>query len=84
MACFDTNPDPPTIPVGGTVRFDASCTQPYRTGIATYAWNFNDGRGNRDGRVVSRVYNTEGVFPADLTVTSLDGATDRVSRGCWP
>ncbi len=80
MACFATSPDPPTIPVGGTVRFDASCTQPDRTGIATYAWNFNDGRGNRDGRVISRVYNNEGVFPADLTVTSLDGATDRISR----
>ena len=80
MACFDTNRDPPTIPVGGTVRFDASCTQPDRAGIATYAWNFNDGRGNREGRVVSRLYNNEGVFPADLTVASLDGGTDRISR----
>jgi uncharacterized repeat protein (TIGR01451 family) len=80
VACFDTSPDPPTIPVGGSVRFDASCTQPDRDAIATYFWRFNDGRGDREGRVINRVYNDEGVFPAELTVTTLDGTTDRISH----
>ena len=80
IACFDTNPDPPTIPVGGTVQFNASCTQPDRTEIATYAWSFSDGRGDREGRVVTRLFSSEGIFTADLTVTTLDGATDRIWR----
>ena len=76
MACFSTSPNPPRIPVGGSIRFDASCTEPARELIATYMWEFNDGRSGREGRVVNRTYNTPGVFGAVVTVTTLDGATD--------
>ena len=76
MACFETSPSPPRIGVGGSVRFDASCTEPPHEAIRSYVWDFNDGRGGRDGRVVNRVYPAAGVFGAVLTVTTLDGATD--------
>lgn len=76
MACFETSPNPPRIPVGGSIRFDASCTEPPREEIRTYVWNFNDGRGERDGRVVNRVYNQPGTYGAVLTVTSLSGEQD--------
>ena len=74
MACFETSPSPPRIGVGGSIRFDASCTEPRREEIQSYAWVFNDGRGGREGRVVNRVYNTAGVYGAVLTVTTLAGA----------
>ena len=76
MACFETSPSPPQIAVGGSVRFNASCTQPPREEIRSYVWDFHDGRGGREGRVVNRVYNTAGVYGAVLTVTTLAGATD--------
>ena len=76
MACFETSPSPPRIGVGGSVRFDASCTQPPREEIRSYVWDFNDGRGGREGRVVTRVYNNPGTFGAVLTVTTLAGEQD--------
>lgn len=78
-ACFETSPSPPTIPVGGAVRFDASCSLPERELIASYLWRFNDGRSNRDGRVVNRTYPTAGVFRADLTITDINGVSDTTS-----
>ncbi len=79
VACFDTSPDPPTIRVGETIRFDASCSQP-RDQIATYVWNFNDGRDGRDGRVVTRQYASPGAFPAVLVVTDGNGTQARVEK----
>jgi PKD domain len=79
-ACFDTEPNPPVVFVGGTVRFDASCTKPSRDEIASYLWDFNDGRDSKDGRVVNRVYNDPGVFPAELIVTDLHGNQGRISK----
>ncbi len=79
VACFDTSPNPPTIPVGETVRFDASCSQP-RDEIATYVWDFNDGRDGRDGRVVTRQYTRAGVFGAELVVTDVRGLQARVEK----
>ncbi len=79
-ACFRTFRMPPTISVGQSVRFDASCTMPDRDQIASYAWRFNDGRSDREGRVVNRVYNQPGTFPAKLTVTDLQGNQDTTSR----
>jgi PKD domain len=79
-ACFDTDPSPPVIPVGGAIRFDASCSKPAREEISSYIWDFNDGRDSKDGRVVNRVYNDPGVFPAELIVTDLHGNMDRVSK----
>ena len=76
MACFETSPSPPRIGVGGSVRFDASCTEPPLEEIRSYAWDFNDGRGEREGRVVNRVYNNPGSFGAVLTVTTLAGEKD--------
>jgi hypothetical protein len=79
VACFDTVPRPPTIPVGETVRFDASCSQP-RDEIASYVWDFNDGRDGRDGRVVTRQYTSPGVFPAELVVTDVRGVQARLEK----
>ena len=77
MACFETSPSPPQIGVGGSVRFDASCTEPPREEIQSYVWDFHDGRSGREGRVVNRVYNNPGIFGAVLTVTTLAGEQDR-------
>jgi len=79
VACFDTAPNPPMIPVGETVRFDASCSEP-RDQIASYDWDFNDGRDGREGRVVTRQYTSPGVFPAELTVTTQAGNQQRTSK----
>ncbi len=79
VACFDTSPHPPTIPVGETVRFDASCSQP-RDQIVTYVWDFNDGRDGREGRVVTRQYQSAGVFPAELTVADAGGRRATISK----
>jgi hypothetical protein len=79
-ACFETEPNPPTIPVGATVRFDASCTTPERELIALYSWTFGDGRDGREGRVINRVYPEPGIFTAELTVTDLSGNQDRTSK----
>ncbi len=79
VACFDTAPNPPTIPVGETVRFDASCSQP-RDEIASFVWDFNDGRDGREGRVVTRQYQSAGVFPAELVVTDIRGVQARVEK----
>jgi hypothetical protein len=79
VACFDTTPNPPTIPVGETVRFDASCSTP-RDQIATYVWDFNDGRDGREGRVITRQYKSPGVFPAELTVTDVRGVSARIEK----
>jgi uncharacterized repeat protein (TIGR01451 family) len=61
------------------VRFDASCSQP-RDGIASYVWDFNDGREGREGRVITRQYTSPGVFPAELVVTDQVGNQDRTSK----
>jgi hypothetical protein len=79
VACFDTSPNPPTIPVGETVRFDATCSQP-RDQIASYVWDFNDGRDGREGRVVTRQFPSPGVFPAVLVVTDIRGVQARVEK----
>ena len=71
-ACFETDPSPPVIYIGESIRFDASCTTPAREQIQAYTWNFNDERGGREGRVINRTYQKAGVFPAELTVTTID------------
>jgi uncharacterized repeat protein (TIGR01451 family) len=78
VACFDTSPNPPKISVGETVRFDASCSRP-RDEIASYTWDFNDGRDGREGRVINRQYTSPGVFPAELIVTNQAGNQARTS-----
>ncbi len=78
-ACFETSPNPPTIPVGEAVRFDASCSRP-RDEIASFLWDFNDGREGREGRVVTRQFNAIGVFPAELVVTDTRGVQSRVEK----
>ena len=78
-ACFETSPTPARILEGQSVRFDASCTGPNRESIATYAWDFGDDRGGRDGRVVNRQYGRPGTYTAELTVTAATGQTDSVA-----
>jgi hypothetical protein len=80
VACFDTIPNPPTIPVRETVRFDATCSRPARDQIASYEWVFNDGREGKEGRVVTRQYTSPGVFPAELFVTDIRGVRARVEK----
>ena len=53
-----------------------TCTTPAREQIASYVWDLSDGRTDRISRVVNRRYGAPGTFPATLTVTTLDGATD--------
>ena len=50
---------------------------PERASIASYEWDLSDGRDDRVNRVVNKIYNSPGTFPATLTITTLDGATDQ-------
>jgi hypothetical protein len=77
-ACFETEPMPPILPVGGSVLFDAACSRAGRDPIASYLWSFNDGGARAEGPVVSRVYNQVGIFPAELAVTDVAGNESRV------
>ena len=79
-ACFETDPSPPVIYIGESIRFDASCTTPGREQIQSYTWNFNDERGGREGRVINRTYQKAGVFPAELTVTTTGNKNDKTVK----
>jgi hypothetical protein len=78
QACFQTEPNPAVILEGERIRFDATCTKADRNGagtdtIASYEWDLGDGR-KKQGRVITPVYQTPGVYMVTLTVTD-SGAT---------
>lgn len=79
-ACFETEPSPPILPVGGSARFDAACSRAGGEPIVAYLWSFNDGGEDAEGPVVTRVYNRAGVFPAELTVRDRAGNESRARR----
>ena len=86
VACFDTDPNPPVVDINDAVRFNASCStanEPLRAQmddkIETYHWRFNDGKADKEGRVVNHLYVRAGTFPAELTVTDSAGNDDRRS-----
>jgi len=64
-ACFDTSPNPPIIYAGDSIRLDASCSEP--RGSLNYYWDLGDGR-ERDGRVVTPLYQAPGIYTVTLTV----------------
>jgi hypothetical protein len=71
------------IDVNNAVGFNASCSTAdeklhaqQTDKIETYHWEFNDGRRDGKGRVVSHLYVTAGTFPAELTVTDSQGNED--------
>ena len=84
VACFETDPNPPVVDINDAVKFNASCSTadvPLRAQmddkIETYHWRFNDGKADKDGRVVNHLYVRAGTFPAELTVTDSAGNQDR-------
>jgi len=79
-ACFETTPSPAVIPVGSSVRMDASCSEPSAAGLLNYLWDLGDGR-ERDTRVITPVYNSPGVFTATLIVRPTSGTgEDRTQK----
>ena len=80
LACFETTPSPAVIPVGSSVRMDASCSEPSAAGLLNYLWDLGDGR-ERDTRVITPVYNSPGVFTATLIVRPTSGTgEDRTQK----
>ena len=86
VACFDTDPNPPVVDINDAVRFNASCSsadKPLRAQmddkIETYHWRFNDGKADKEGRVVNHLYVRAGTHPAELTVTDSAGNKDTTS-----
>jgi PKD repeat protein len=82
VACFHTDPNPPVVDINESIRFDASCStadEPLALvsdKIEKYHWRFNDGKADKEGRVVNHVYARAGSYFATLTVTDSVGNTN--------
>jgi len=82
LACFQTEPNPPVVDINESIRFDASCSKAdaplaqVADEIARYQWTFGDGRPDKEGRVVNRIYVQGGTYVARLTVTDSQGNED--------
>jgi len=82
LACFQTEPNPPVVDINESIRFDASCSKAdaplaqVADEIAHYQWTFGDGRPDKEGRVVNRIYVQGGTYVARLTVTDSQGNED--------
>jgi len=82
LACFQTEPNPPVVDINESIRFDASCSKAdaplaqVADEIARYQWTFGDGRPDKEGRVVNRIYVQGGTYVARLTVMDSLGNTD--------
>jgi hypothetical protein len=79
QACVQTEPDPPIVLEGERIRFDATCTKADQNGAGTdtidsYEWDLGDGR-KKQGRVITPVYQTPGVYNVVLTVTDSGAAS---------
>jgi PKD repeat protein len=71
----------PTIGTPGEwIRFDASTSSDLDGIIASYAWNFGDGRTGTGGPVFWQQYTSAGMYAVTLTVTDNLGATAAVTR----
>gem|GEM_PF-252587 len=71
--------DPANPVVGGWVKFDATSSYDTDGSIATYAWNFGDGKSGSGSTDWDR-YTAAGVYTVTLTVTDDGGATDTEVR----
>jgi len=67
-----------TVLTGVVIHFDASASSDLDGSIASYFWNFGDGK-NATGVVVNHSYADDGTYTVTLTVTDDDGATDSVN-----
>ncbi|GAG16476.1 unnamed protein product, partial [marine sediment metagenome] len=77
VASFTFDPTNPVV--GGWVKFDATSSYDTDGNIATYAWNFGDGKSG-SGSTDWNQYTAAGVYTVTLTVTDNDGATDTEVR----
>jgi PKD repeat protein len=65
---------------GVTCNFNGSPSSDSDGTIATYLWEFGDGR-SALGAIVTHTYSTPGIYLATLTVTDNEGATGMQVRG---
>jgi len=77
VAQFTYSPTGPSA--GETISFDAAGSYDAGGEIATYAWDFGDGKDGA-GKIVAHVYDSAGSYQVTLTVTDDDGATDQESK----
>ena len=79
VACFTTQPNPPTINAGDRITLDGRCSEP--AGDLSYAWDLGDGR-TRDEAFIQPPYNSPGSFPVELVVRLQSDAslTDRIVK----
>ncbi|WP_282944610.1 PKD domain-containing protein [Cellulomonas endometrii] len=74
-AAFTVDP----APAGGATTFDGSASTAVTGSVATYAWDFGDGRTETTTTPeVSHVYDEAGTYTATLTVTSSGGTSTSV------
>jgi len=62
-----------------TVTFDASASTPDGGAIASYKWNFGDGKSGT-GKIVTHVYTTAGEYTVVLNVTDSEGKWDSQTK----
>ncbi len=78
-----TNPPPVasfTVGVNGlTISVDGSASSDQNGTIASYAWNFGDGK-TATGATASHAYTAAGTYTVTLTVTDNQGATNSTSQ----
>jgi len=65
---------PPRVEAGVDVTFDASDSEDPDGEITSYAWDFGDGAEGTES-IVTRAYESDGVYDVSLTVTDDDGLT---------
>ena len=73
------SPTSGTYGVSESITFDASTTFDRDGNIATYEWEFDDGR-TATGEVAPHSYNSTGSYDVTLTVTDTDGAVDTITH----
>jgi len=72
IAIINTIPDPPTGTTPFEVVFDASLSYDIGRGIASYAWDFDDGT-TGTSITETHTYNNPGAYSVTLTVTDFYG-----------
>lgn len=65
--------------LGETVTFDAAGSSTHLGSIASYKWDLGDGT-HKEGVNINHAYTTPGTYNVTLTVTSIVGTTDSLSK----